>query len=244
MSVRTVRLGGMVAALTLGATLTTAPALAVEVDPQAPVVVDDQVTLWPGEQTEIDVLANDSDPGGDDLAPCRVPSILGPDGDYLPVQVWDRSWIDERVGVLQVATALDAEGVHVIDYYVCNHTRLTLARLTVNVRPVQPVDVVPGGAPGRIRVTNHNDRRIVFIATDASGCLTEVHAPVPAGVTRSFQVRRHTLPWFARIGSGIADHGTLRHLKLDGPPGPPPPPYTLCFPELDRQLPGIGASGS
>ncbi|GAA4364967.1 Ig-like domain-containing protein [Nocardioides caricicola] len=211
-----------------------APTHADEVDPLAPVVVDDEITMWPGERTEIDVIANDSDPNGDDLALCRVPSVYGPDGEEdRPVVIYDRSWLLGPPGVLQVATDRLAEGTHVLEYYVCNHTRLTLAHLTVTIRPVQPVDVVPDRVPDRILVTNHNDQTIRFLATDRTGCKVDVRARVAAGETRSFAVRRHSLDWVAFIGQrgdlGIADSGRVRHVELTRPPAPPGPQLQICL---------------
>src|SRR6478735_9777506 len=73
-----VRITGGLAASVLGLTLLgTAPAMADE--PPLPVVVDDTVTLYPGQTTQLNVLANDSSPSGDDLALCRFPetTLLG-----------------------------------------------------------------------------------------------------------------------------------------------------------------------
>jgi len=246
MRARLHRPAALIAALVLGATVVTAPgAAAEEVDPLAPVVVDDELTLWPGQQAEIDVLANDSDPGGDDLAFCRLPPLTTADGE-LPVSVWDRSRYDgsEGGGILQVAAAARARGTYVVDYYVCNHTRLTPAHLTVTFRPVQPVDVVADRVPDRILVTNHNDRTIRFIATDRRGCKIDVSARVGAGETRSFRVRRHVVSWIAGIGRGVADLGTVRGIELTGPPAPPGPQHQVCAIFFGRQGPGIGASGS
>ena len=237
-------------AVFLTATLLAAPAHAEDVVPEAPVVVDDAVTLWPGAYAEIDVLANDSDPAGDDLALCRMPPLWSPEDENpaTAVSVLDESIFDGPVGTVMVQAGPRARGTHVIDYYVCNHTRLTPAHLTVTIRPVQPVDVVPPRMPDRIRVTNHNDRGVLFIATDKTGCLVDIHARVDAGETRTFRVRRHALRWYAFIGSGsdrgIADYGTVRGIDLTRPSAEPGPDNEFCSYAWSRQLPGIGASGS
>jgi hypothetical protein len=101
----------------LAASLFAAPAQADEVDPEPPVVVDDALTMWPGQRAQIDVLANDSDPGGEDLALCRVPHSTEPDGASPPVSVRDGSWTGEAVGTMEVSTGLRASATHVVDYY-------------------------------------------------------------------------------------------------------------------------------
>jgi hypothetical protein len=108
----------------------------------------------------------------------------------------------------------------VLDYYVCNHTRLSPAHLTVTVRPVEPVDVVPGRRD-HVRVTNHNDRSVVFAAFTRDTCDLDTIRRVGAHRTRSIEVHHRSLQWMAVIGnhrsSGIADHGTVRGIELSHP---------------------------
>jgi hypothetical protein len=227
MTIRRAAVATLAAALATAASI--APASALEVDPQAPVVVDDALTMWPGEYAWIDVLANDTDPAGDDLALCRLPPRVGPRD--ISVTVWETqatSW-PSTPGTLTVATSGRATGTHVVEYYVCNHSRLTLAHLTVTIRPVQPVDVSPADVPDRILVTNHNDQRVFFIASDPSGCNDDVRAGIAPGATRSFKVRHHRLRWIAMIGDGIADLGWVRGVPLTRPPAPPGSPDASCY---------------
>ncbi|WP_028644340.1 Ig-like domain-containing protein [Nocardioides sp. URHA0020] len=199
-----------------------------------PVVVNDTVTLWPGQGRDINVLANDSDPGGDDLDVCRLPRPRSGEPDP-PVSVYDRSGLsDAPTGTLRVVADPAARGTHTISYYVCNHTRLAPATLTVVVRPVAAVDVVAvRGRAGRIRVTNHNDRRVLMIVTDRAGCQVDVRARIGAHATRTFRVRRHTVFWTALIGAdaspGIADRGRVRHIRLTRPAAPPTEPGQICL---------------
>ncbi len=224
-----------------------APAHADEVDPAAPVVVNDEVTLWPGGSEIIDVLANDTDPGGADLATCRLPPLFSWNDDGPSVYVQDLSEFGEPAGTLGVGAYDDARGTHTIEYYVCNHTRLTPATLTVTIRPVAPVVVtkVPG-EPGRIQVTNENDRRIWFVATDESGCKFDAEGPVRAHATRTFRVHRHTVGWSAFIGStrwdinGVADRGYVRRIRLEGPPAPPVRDGMQCSYSYGRGAQPIG----
>lgn len=217
------------------------PAQALEVDPEAPVVVDDAVLLWPGESRFVDVVANDTDPGGDDLAVCRVSA---PEGPHDSVYAFDAGMFSgDLTGTLSVQASSRARGEHVLDYYVCNHTHLTPARLTVTIREVQPVDVVPAAEPDRILVTNHNERRITFITINPRNCDLEAIRRVGAGATATVRVHFPRVPWVALIGnSGIADQGTVRGVEMSEPPKQSGPKNVSCSVSFGRQLPGIGAS--
>lgn len=199
---------------------------AAAVDPTAPVVTDDEITVWPGGTARIDVLANDTDPTGDALAPCRLPSYLTANGRTRPAAIRTAAFDDLPAGTLIVDTSAHATGVHQVHYFVCSHTRLTRATLTVTVRDVAPVDVAPTtDRPGRITVTNHNEMKVFFFATDRSGCRIDAREFVGAGATRSFAVRDETIRWQAVVGDetsvGVIGHGTLRDVPLDGPAAKP-----------------------
>lgn len=209
------------AALTAAAVLVSlaAPAHTLEVDPDAPVVMDDQITLYPAERRNMNVLQNDSDPGGDEMTVCWLP--LGSASSSASIFVRDFSLLGGGPpGELEVIPNVRARGTHTVDYYVCNHTTMTPATLTVHVRPVAPVEVaaVPG-RPGRLRVTNHNDRKVLFTAVSYFGDDIEVDGWVGRHRTRTFRVERRYLDWTAQIGRdygnmGIADYGTVRGIEL------------------------------
>jgi hypothetical protein len=127
-----------------------------------------------------------------------------------------------------------ARGTHVIDYYVCDHTHLVPATLTVVVAKVAPVDVAKvSGKRGRLQVTNHNDRAVRFWFGDPRASRPDGRVKIPAGKTRTVRVQRHRIVWMALIGGGsgkasmidspgIADLGTVRNIKLKGEPLPRP----------------------
>lgn len=190
-------------------------ALAAEVDPEAPVVVDDAVTLWPGEGKVVDVLANDSDPNGDDLAICRLP-VFDVFSHKLPsLWVEDASRYGGSVGELMVASLRYKPGTFEVDYYTCNHTRLTPAKLNVTVRPTEPVDVTTTNRPGQIKVTNHNVAAVRMEIETPRGCDVDQLGRVAAGASRTFRVHARTVAWFASIGQGgVADHGRLSGIEL------------------------------
>jgi hypothetical protein len=194
-------------------------------DPDAPVVTNDTVALYPQGMAVVDVLANDtdpSDPDGSSLALCRLPKIdlddiLG-SGNLPAVIATDAGGILGSNGTMMVMTTRSKLAKpQVIDYYVCNLTRLTPATLTVTMRATKPVTVRKvAGKPGRLKVTNHNDRRVVL---EWSGGHYGGAKRVGAHKSRIIHVRGKTVKWHAVIGSdlnsGLADRGIVHHVKVD-----------------------------
>lgn len=228
-----VRLAATLATATVVGTLAaTAPATAAE--PAPPVVVNDTISLYPGQASTIDVLTNDSAPSGDSLALCRFPEV-DLDATPLPsvIAIEVPSILGGKPGQVAVSVSPGAHGTATIDYYVCDFTHLAPARLTVQVRAVAPVDVakVPGH-PGRLRVTNHNDRAVGFWYGDPRASRPDHGVRIPAHRSRVVRVQRHRIDWIATIGPGgkhsllsspgIADHGVVRGIKLHGAPLPLP----------------------
>jgi Bacterial Ig domain len=211
-------------ALTLGASLATiTPAYAAEADPQPPVVVDDTVTMWPGQIRMVDVLANDTDPDGDasDLALCRFPEPDFTVGEFPEVLIMPTG---ESAGSLMVLADPRAQGTHTFDYWVCDYDFLIPATLTVVIRDVAPVDVakVPG-QPGKLTVTNENEQPIHFWYGHPRAPRPDAKVLVPAHETVTVTVQRKRIVWIGVIGRrGIADFGYVNHIKLDGDPLPPP----------------------
>ncbi|KQW52979.1 hypothetical protein ASC77_01340 [Nocardioides sp. Root1257] len=194
-------------------------------DPDAPVVTNDAIAIYPHGMAIVDVLSNDVDPGdpdGSQLQLCRLPSldlsgVVGA-GDIPPVLAADAGGLFGSAGDMAViATRSRLSKPFEIDYFVCNTTRLTPAVLTVTMLPTKPVTVrkVPG-KPGRVTVTNHNDKRVMWAWSSrrSGGGRT-----VPAHGTRTIKVHSRTIRWAAEIGnernSGIADRGVVRNIKLD-----------------------------
>lgn len=238
------RFTGGLAASVLGLTLLgAAPAIADE--PPPPVVVNDVVTLYPGQSDSINVLANDSSPSGDDLALCRFPET-GFSGNKLPPVIVsdigsglfaDLDLGSGEPGELAIVLMPRARGTHVIDYYVCDHTHLVPATLTVVVKKVEPVDVAKvAGRPGLLKVTNHNDQAIRLWFGHPRALRPDGRVKVAAGETLKIHVQRHRILWVALIGAGsgkasmfsspgFADMGMVRNIKLKGKPlaGPKKP---------------------
>lgn len=237
-------LGRTVAALAAALVTTSLLAPSAEADDSPlPVVVADTIELYPGQTGQINVLTNDSSPSGDDLALCRFPGIDF-SGPSMPAVLTME--LSEAVGLgapgeLLVSVTTEAKGTHEIDYFVCDHTHLVPAQLTVVVRDVEPVDVetIPG-RPGRLRVTNHNDHGIRFLFGDPRASRPDGRVRIPASATDVVRVQRHRIAWIALIGSGsgkgdifsspgVADYGVVRGIELRGEPLPAPhvPNYPL-----------------
>lgn len=221
-----VRVAAVLTTALLSAALLTPPAHAD--DSALPIVGPDTVTLYPGQITEVDVLANDSSPSGDDLALCRFPEE-GIGGGLRSVWVMPLG----GAGRLIVAPTPKARGTHSIDYFVCDHTHLVPATLTVVIRDVEPVDVTKTDRPGRLQVTNHNLKPIRFWFGHPRAGRPDGRLRIAAGESTTVRVQRHTIVWIALFGRGpgkgeaiagpaIADMGYVRHIKLQGAPLPEP----------------------
>lgn len=198
------RLAGLVLAVGLAGTLTPAPAQAAPGSP--PVAADDKVTLRFGQPRAVDVLANDSDPDGDDLAVCR----LGPVPARLQV-------FPAEDGELFVApTRRIRSGTFTFTYYACDFEFLVPATVTVTVTPAPDIKVRKMPArPGFLRVKNTARFTIGFLygsrrAEQPDGTLT-----IPAKEARFVRVHRPRIFWIAvtRRG-GLIDSGLVRNIDL------------------------------
>ncbi|KAA1421720.1 hypothetical protein F0U44_05455 [Nocardioides humilatus] len=171
-----------------------------------PVAQDDHKWMYPGEFRVIDVLANDSDPDGDELAICRLAPVPE-DADYF---------VAIEGGKLVVFSGEGAEDI-VVTYYACDYETLVPATLTVSFREVTDVVVEKAARPGRLRVTNANDR----VATILYGSFREPRpdgrARVPANGSIVVMVHRHKIDWVAFLGRTIpAGYGHVREIELPG----------------------------
>lgn len=183
---------------------TTTVTLASPASAEPPVAVDDNKTMYAGEGRAIDVLRNDSDPDGDELAICRVADV---EGDDYAVFVEDN--------LLYVYTSGDRTENLVITYYACDFETLVPATLTISFKEIKPMKVVKLDRPGRLRVTNNNDRTVRFLY----GSFDEDQ---PDGRTRVFahdsvviRVHRHKIDWVAFLGRGIlVGIGHVRGIEL------------------------------
>lgn len=166
--------------------------------------VDDRVTMYEGEFRPVRVLANDSDPDGDELAICRV----APTPDDAP---YSASVFEDRLFVWVDKGAPDQVA---ITYYACDYETLVPATLTVSVLRTKPVRVVKAARPGRVRVTNLNDRRITFNWGNFFIEELDGSVRVDAHTTKVVRVHRTRVHWVATFGGRVdVDQGTVRGIE-------------------------------
>lgn len=183
---------------------------------QPPVTADDQVSLYAGQMKAVKVLANDSDPDGDDLAVCRVTT---PDdiGDVFVEPVGDRILVDATAAGLDPHTT-----VHdfTFTYYACDFQALVPATVTVTFREVQPLTVTKTHRAGRLRVTNDNDDQARFLYGDFHNQRPDGRVRIPAHESAVVKVARHRIDWVGVLHESIfAGTGHVRHIRLPDSPG-------------------------
>jgi hypothetical protein len=215
-------LGGLVLALGLAGTLP--PAQAAEGSP--PVAVDDKVKLRFGQPDAVDVLANDTDPDGDELAVCR----LGPIPKGLDVVS------EDELGLLFIAPRRLTAGRYTFTYYACDFESLVPATVTVTVTKAPEVKVqkMPE-RPGLLRVRNTAKFPVSFLYGSFREGGPDGEVKLAGRDSKFVKVSRTRINWIAiaRRAGGVVDMGTVRNIKL--PPGTQPPPSQAPF-ELGPRL--------
>lgn len=194
----------------LGGGLLAQPASA-DGETEPPVAVDDAYTWYAGGGGPLDVLANDSDPQGAELAVCKVKS--------------DES---SEVGVAELLdgqviafTSTEPTGDLVFRYYACNDEFLTPATVTIAFKQAKPLRVHKvAGRPGRLEVRNPNDHAARFLWGSHRGPVGIVH--IPAAGSRIVRVSTPRIMWVGLIGreNGYAGDGRIRN--IDVPDGSQP----------------------
>jgi hypothetical protein len=214
------RLGGLVLALGLAGTLTSAPAQAAEGSP--PVAVDDTVTLRFGQSAELDVLDNDSDPDGDDLEVCR----LGKLPRHLQV-------FSTGEGNLYIAPGVRDRGTFTFTYYACDFEFLSPATVTVIVPPTPEVRVQKApDHPGFLRVKNTAPFAIRFLFGSRSEEKPDGVRRIEAKEAVFVRVHRPQIYWVAVSRHAFVAQGLVRNIRLDRR-APAPTPTALTQRQLE-----------
>jgi hypothetical protein len=198
------------AALALVATLIALPLVAAPAYADPPVTVDDETSVFPGSYTSVDVLANDSDPdGNEDLTVCRI------EGDTRRIS----AVFQESEGTVDLLVTRRAKpGVHTITYYACDFETLVPATLTVTVLPVPKVRVTKlDGRPGKLKVKNPADVRILFLFGSFREEEPDGVLRVRKNSSKVFTVRRTRIDWIALGKTGFYVRGRVKNIQL--PPG-------------------------
>lgn len=190
----------VLAALVATATLTSAaPASATP-----PVAVDDYRSMYPGQVRLVNVLRNDTDADGDQLAICRLGEV---DADRYYAEIVD--------GRLLVAPFGDSLEDIVITYYACDFDTLVPATLTVSLREIFPMRIVKLDRPGRLRVTNDNDRVVRFLYGSFREERPDGRVKVLPNDSVVIRVHRHRIDWVAYMGRDIVvGIGHVRDIEL------------------------------
>lgn len=219
------RCAAIAAALVLAGLSTTMSQPAAADDPSAttnrpPVAVDDDITVYRGDEPLLDLVANDSDPNGDALAVCRVG-----DTSSKHLQVFTDDWTpfdDEPTppGLGRTYLIVDTNtptGTYTFPYQVCDTGFLTAATVTVQVRSLRHVTVARARRPGYIRVHNPSGFRADF--TWASPRAFDF-VKLPAHRTKVIPVLGHRINWSAwSVDTGpntqhFLGKGLLRHIAV------------------------------
>lgn len=186
-AVITTTAAGLVASLCLAQ-----PAVADEAS-DAPVTKNDRIHVDAGGGAPADVLANDSDPNGDELAICRVEV---PEDAPLVVDTFDDQ--------LFVSSYGSRSATYTITYYACDFDYLTPATLTVKVTRAPQIVAEKLARPGRVRFTNPGDRRVVVLygsrRADEPDGMTRIAAS-SSGTVSVMRKRLFYIAFVARTGA-------------------------------------------
>jgi Bacterial Ig domain len=178
-----------------------------------PVTANDAASMFAGNVAIVDVLANDSDPDGDDLAICRVAEStykkLEPviDGDNLVI----------------LTSAGAAPGTYTFTYYACDFSYLTAGTVTITIDPEPEIKVkkLPG-KPGKLKVTNPADFRIQFLFGSFREDAPDGDILIKKDSSVVITVHRHKIGWIAFTRQGdFLKVGRVKGISL--PPGDQPP---------------------
>lgn len=211
------RVAGLAAAALLTTGLAAAPATAA--DGSAPVTVADKVTLAESDYAELDLLANDSDPDGDELAICRFGDV--PDG--IGIETMSSTSGDEDQSMVLVGGR--RPGTYTVTYYACDFDHLTPGTLTVTVTkaPKVKVKVTKTAKPGRLKVVNDSGFPVRFMWGSINEGKPDGSRMV-RGKAVLIKVQRRSIVWVAAgRGASSYDAGVVRGITLPKGTKPLPP---------------------
>ncbi|CAN5369115.1 hypothetical protein BH11ACT8_BH11ACT8_31940 [soil metagenome] len=205
MSVRPARRGStrtLLATAALVAGVLATPAAYADEATDAPITHNDTVRIDGGAGSVANVLRNDTDPNGDDLAICRV-SV--PDSAPLYADIFDNQ--------LYVSSARNRTGTYEITYYACDFDYLTPGTLTVKVTKVPPVQATKiAGHPGRVKFRNPGTKKVVVLYGNRHEDAPDGQVGVVAHGSRAISTPRRNLFYIAYIRStgSFAGQGFVR----------------------------------
>ncbi len=168
-----------------------------------------------GHLATVDVLANDVDADGDELAVCR----LGDVPRRLQVMIDGNQ--------LLVYPLTEEARSFTFTYYACDFASLAPATVTVNVvePPKVRILVRKTERPGRLRVTNRNNYGLRFLWGSVRADQPDGRVRIPGHTTTVVKVQRRSLIWLAHNPRRQAFRlGVVRGIELPAgsevlPPG-------------------------
>jgi hypothetical protein len=202
---------GCALALVAGAGLTASPASAAT--GSAPVTQNDSGSMYAGNVEAIDVLVNDTDPDGDDLAICRV-------GDS-PSNKLEALVDGEQLVILSSQAA--KPGTYTFTYYACDFSYLTPGTVTLTIDPEPAITVKKlAGQPGKLKVKNPADFRIQFLFGSFRSDAPDGDIFIKKNSSIVITVHRTKIGWIAFTrGGDFLKIGRVKNITL--PPGDQPP---------------------
>ncbi|MCL2543251.1 MAG: Ig-like domain-containing protein [Nocardioidaceae bacterium] len=213
---------GAVLALLLALGVGTVPAHA---DPDSPVTMEDQVTMYTGGFAELNVLANDTDPTGGSLAVCGLAGV--PRALFAEAEV---------IGNGKVAIGSNGKaGTFSFTYYACDfqsgYNSAGTVTVTVKAKPPMHVRVAKRlQHPGTLQIANQSGIPIFVEWGSYKASKPDAMARIAPHGSRVVHVRRTSLVWVAvAVNKKYQDFraGIVRGIKLPKnvkalPPGAPP----------------------
>lgn len=200
----TSRLAAVLSASLVASTLALAAAAPAHAAP--PVVVDDEMTVYANTAHLPDLLANDSDPDGDELAICRIKEVMN-----------DKAIFTNLLGMPILAFAPGVSGTFTFTYYACDFETLVPGTLTVHVKKNLKADVklTKLKKPGKVRVTNRSAFPLDFAWGHAEKARPDAAVRLGMKSSRVITVRRSAIAWIASNESyGAEKYGFLGGIKL------------------------------
>ncbi|GAB2973470.1 Ig-like domain-containing protein [Nocardioides montaniterrae] len=206
-------LRGLVATTAFSVAAVAAPAGAVTGSP--PIPGDDHYTLRAGQLRSVNLLLNDADPDGDNLAICRVRNV--------PKQLFVD--VEGRHAYLGGSEP----GTFTFTYYACDYSYLVPATVTVTVLPPPRMAPLVHASihPGKVRVANRGQRGFHFLFGSFKASKPDGEAYVAPHTSKLVAVRRTSLVWVAmNTAIGYYKVGVVRGVKIPAgvhelPPGAP-----------------------
>ena len=197
--------GSALVAAALSLTLAAPTAASARDTDGMPVTADDTLDLDGSSGGVADVLANDTDPDGDELAICRITVPKG-----IPI------YADAVEDVLYIQALENVTASYEITYYACDFEHLTAGTLTVNVTRAPEISAKKLERPGRLKFTNPGPKRVVVLYGNRNKNRPDGRVGVAPKSSAKVTVARKRIYYiaFVRRTGALAGEGIIKNIKL------------------------------